>query len=145
MSFVYKARVTLIKFAKAFPFVLCFIVLVSYFESLVSLLSESYSTLDDCLVLSKPVSWFVGEYFVYDWYAIIIAVVLSFAMETCVYNKIAIVYLCINALERDFFLTIALYPEQIHPIVTANILVCGYITWKGVITLFRVHKAPKTT
>lgn len=132
MSIVYKARVTLIRTAKVFPFILCFIVCISYTESMYALLMKNYCMLDDSITLYKPISWFVGNIFLYEWYAIIMATILSFAMETCWANKASIIYLCVNAWERDYFLTIELYPEYVYAICIANIIVSGFFVWKGI-------------
>lgn len=131
MNIVYKSRVFLVKFAKVLPFTLCFIVAISYVECIYALASESYYAYGNSVVLYKPLSWFISDCFLYDWYTILAATILSFAMETCWYNKAAIAYLCINAWERDYFITIELYPEYIYAISIANILICGFFCYKG--------------
>lgn len=137
MNLIYKTRVFLIRFAKVFPFILSAVVCISYTESIFSLLNESYMSLDGSVVLCKPISHALGGLFVYDWYTIIVATVLSFAFETCWYNKACIVYFCINAWERDYFLTVELYPEYIYAICTANIIVSGYLTFEGIKILLK--------
>ena len=128
---VYKSRILLIRFAKLFPFILCSIVLLSYLESLFALVAESYYEYGTNVILYKPISWFIGGLFVYDWYTLVAATVFAFAFETCVANKLSIVYLCFNAWERDYFITIELYPEYIYAICTANIIVSGFLVYKG--------------
>ena len=135
MNIVYKTRVFLIRFAKVFPFVLCGIICMSYIESIYALFYENYMALDDCVVLDKPIARFIGERFVYDWRTIVIATMLSFAMETCLANKASVFFACINAWERDYFLTIELEPTTIYLICLANILVAGYLTYKGIAIL----------
>ena len=132
MNVVYKARIFLVRFAKVFPFILCFIVCTSYIESMYALANEDYYSYGNDIVLYKPFSWLISEYFIYDWYTILIAAVLSLAMETCWYNKACVVYLCFNALERDYFITIELYPEYIYAICLANIIVAGYLILRGI-------------
>ena len=139
MNIVHQSRIWLIRFAKVFPFFLCAIVMLSYIEDLFALYAESYYSVDDYTILYKPISWFIGEYFVYNWYTIITATIFSFAFETCWYNKASIVYLCFNAWERDYFFTIELYPECIYAICIVNILVAGYLTYKGVQILVNKH------
>jgi len=53
MSIVYKSRILVVRFAKVFPFVLCFVVLISYAEGLYALANENYCTFDDSIVLYK--------------------------------------------------------------------------------------------
>lgn len=132
MNVVYKARLFLVRFAKVFPFILCFIVCTSYVESVYALVNENFYAYGNDVVLHKPFSWLISEYFIYNWYTILTATVLSFAMETCWYNKACVVYLCFNAWERVYFITIELYPEYIYAICLANILVAGYLTVKGI-------------
>lgn len=135
MNIVHQSRIWLIRFAKVFPFLLCAIVMLSYIEDLFALYAESYYNVDDYTILYKPISWTIGKYFVYNWYTIITATIFSFAFETCWYNKASIVYLCINAWERDYFITIELEPTTIYLICLANIIVAGYLTWKGITRL----------
>lgn len=137
MNIVHQSRIWLIRFAKVFPFFLCAIVMLSYIEDLFALYAESYYNVDDYTILYKPISWTIGKYFVYNWYTIITATIFSFAFETCWYNKASIVYLCINAWERDYFITIELEPTTIYLICLANIIVASYLTYKGLIIISR--------
>lgn len=137
MNIVHQSRIWLIRFAKVFPFFLCAIVMLSYIEDLFALYVESYYNVDDYTILYKPISWTIGKHFVYNWYTIITATIFSFAFETCWYNKASIVYLCFNAWERDYFITIELYPEYIYAICLANIIVAGYLTVKGLKILMK--------
>lgn len=132
MSIVHQSRIWLIRFAKVFPFFLCAIVMLSYLEDLFALYTESYYNVDDYTILYKPISWFIGEYFVYNWYTILAATIFSFAFETCWHNKACVVYLCFNAWERDYFITIELYPEYIYIICIINIAISFYLTIKGI-------------
>jgi hypothetical protein len=97
-----------------------------------ALANENFYAYGNDVVLYKPFSWLISEYFIYNWYTILAATVLSFAMETCWYNKACVVYLCFNAWERVYFITIELYPEYIYAICLANIVVAGYLTFKGI-------------
>lgn len=132
MSIVYKSRVLVVRFAKVFPFILCFVVFISYAEGLYALANENYCTFDNSIVLYKPVSWFIGNLYLYDWRTVALATVLSFAMETCLANKACVIFLLINELERLYFITVELYPEQVAAIITINALVCAWLCWKGV-------------
>lgn len=137
MSIVYASRVWLIRFAKVFPFILCGVILISYTEGIYALFTQSYYDHNGDTILYKPISWFIGEWFVYDWYTIAIATIFSLAFETCWHNKACIIYACINAWERDYFLTIELEPTTIYLICLANIIVAEYLTIKGLSILTR--------
>lgn len=137
MNIVYSTRVFLIRFAKVFPFILCAIILASYVESVCALLTSSYYEHNGDTILYKPISWYLGEWFVYDWRTIAVVTTFSLAFETCWYNKACAIYACINAWERDYFLTIELEPTTIYLICLANIIVAGYLTTKGIIILLK--------
>lgn len=132
ISVAHKARIRLIQFAKTLPFILCGIVCISYIESIYALITQSYVTFGDFYVLHKRFSWLIGDCFVYCWQIIFVEILLSFATETCIWNKLGIGYLCINILERDFFITIELYEEYIYAIVILNMAISGFLLYKGI-------------
>ena len=131
-NIIHKARVLLIETGKMLPFVVCFVVVISYTECLCSLLMESYAEYENSVVLNKPISWFIGQYFEYNVITLIILLTISVAVETCVWNKLAIVYLAIQLAEKEYFITVELYPEYVYAIVIANIIVSGFFVWKGI-------------
>lgn len=130
-SFVTKTRITLIQIGKIAPFVVCFMVCVSYIEDVYSLLFNNYIEFYDGVYLEKPVSWFIGNYFKYDSVMLLLLVVLSFAIETCIYNKLACGYLGVNLMEKSCF-DFELEPTAIYIICLANIIVAGCLTIKGI-------------
>jgi hypothetical protein len=134
--FITKTRITLIQIGKVLPFVVCFIVFLSYIEDVYALSFCDYIEFSDGVYLKKPLSWSIGEYFKYDIITLSILVVLSIAIETCVYNKLACGYLGINLAEKSYF-DFELEPTTIYIICLANILVAGYLTIKGIKILTR--------
>lgn len=131
MNYIHRTRIFLIRFAKVFPFILASIVCLSYMESIFALHYERYTLLDGFFVLDKPISHFIGNIFVYEWYTTVAAATLSVAFETCWHNKACIVYLCINAWERDYFLSFELEPNYIYTICIINIAITSYLVFKG--------------
>ncbi len=127
----HNARKLMIRSAKVFPFAMCLIVCLSYVEGVFSLLTCNYGVTGNSIVLYKPISWFIGDIFMYDWGIVVIAIVLSVAVETCVWNKISILYLCVNLYERTYFIEIELYKEWILVISIVNIAASGYCVHKG--------------
>ena len=71
------------------------------------------------------------NYFKYDLATLSFLVVLSYAIETCIYNKLACGYLGINLAEKSYF-DFELEPTYIYIICFANIIVAGYLTYKGI-------------
>ena len=137
MSVIYSSRVFLVRCAKMIPFLFCFVVCVSYSESSWALVNEDFLMHGDSIVLNKPISFLIGDWFVYDWYTIATLTVLSISMETCVWNKLSIVYLAVNIFERDYFITVELYPEYVYVICVLNVLASGFLVYKGVISVTR--------
>ena len=129
-SFITKTRVTLIRIGKVAPFVVCFVVFISYTEDVYSLMFDRYVEFSDGVYLRKDLSWFIGNYFKYDLVTLSFLVVLSCAIETCFYNKLTCLYLGINLLEKSYF-DFELEPTTIYIICLANIIVACYLTVKG--------------
>jgi hypothetical protein len=137
-NFITKTRVKLIQIGKIAPFVVCFVVFISYTEDVYSLMFDRYVEFSDGVYLRKDLSWFIGNYFKYDLATLSFLVVLSCAIETCIYNKLACLYLSINLLEKSYF-DFELEPTYIYIICLANIIVAGYLTVKGVQILINKH------
>lgn len=130
-------RRLLIRFGKALPFIICAIVFVSYIESLIALCSHDYLAYNDCVVLNTPLSFWIADKFEYDALTILAATILSIAIESCLWNRLAICYLFIQLLEKSYFITVELYPEQVAAIITINMLACAWLCFKGLKIMFR--------
>ena len=139
MNLVYKSRIGLIRFAKVFPFLLCFIVLISLSETLFALLLSDFVILDGSLTPNTPLAWFIADKYEFEIYSVLAAIFLSIAFETCVWNKASEIYLLVLLKQQTYFPTIELYIEYIYAICIANILVAGYLTYKG-IKILLTHK-----
>jgi hypothetical protein len=131
MNLVYKARIGLIRFAKVFPFLLCFIVLISLSETLFALSLSDFVILDCSLTPNTPLAWFIANKYEFEIYSVLAAIFLSIAFETCVWNKASEIYLLALLKQQTYFPTIELYPEYIYAICIANILICGFFCYKG--------------
>jgi hypothetical protein len=77
-----------------------------------------------------PISFFIGQYFEYNLQMLAVLCVISVAIETCIYNKLACLYLGVNLLEKSYF-DFELDIWQIYIIATANLIVSGYFAYKG--------------
>ena len=128
---IHKARVWLIRLGKVLPFVICFIVMLSYSETAFNLATNDLFSWCDIVIPSKPISWFIGGYFEYNLQMLVVLVILSIAIETCIYNKLACGYLGINLAEKSYF-DFELEPTYIYIICLANIIVAGHLTYKGI-------------
>ena len=132
-----KARRLLINFGKMIPFVLCFIVLISYTESLYALSTDNVMLYGDSAALYTPISFYIAKRFEYDWLTILATTILSVSIETCYWNKLALFYLFIQLWEKTYFSTIELYQEYIYAIIAVNLLCSGLFVFRGITILFR--------
>lgn len=130
-AIIHKTRVALIRIGKVLPFVICLIVLVSYAESCIGLYRHDFILYDDYAIINKPISFFIGNYFEYNTQMLVVLCVLSIAIQTCIYNKLACAYLGVNLIEKSYF-NFELEPTYIYIICIINILVAEYLTWKGI-------------
>ena len=131
-----RARRLLINFGKMIPFVLCFMVLISYTESLYALSTDNVMLYGDSAALYTPISFYIAKRFEYDWLTILATTILSISIETCYWNKLALFYLFIQLWEKTYFSTIELYPEYIYAIIAVNLLCSGFFVFKGITILF---------
>ena len=124
-------RRLLIRIGKILPFVLCFIVCISYTESLYG----NIIVYGDISFIETPISFFVAEYFEYDLLSLVVMLTISVAIETCYWNKLAIIYLCINLYERSYFATTEISEEAALLFAILNIITSGFLAFKGLYLL----------
>ena len=133
---IHKARIWLIRLGKVLPFVVCFIVMLSYSETIFNLATNDLNSWSGIVIPNKPISWLIGQYFEYNLQMLVVLVIISIAIETCVYNKLACGYLGVNLAEKSYF-DFELEPTTIYIICLANIIVAEYLTVKGIKILIR--------
>ena len=133
-------RRLLIRIGKILPFVLCFIVCISYTESLYG----NIIVYGDISFIETPISFFVAEYFEYDLLSLIVMLTISVAIETCYWNKLAIIYLCINLYERSYFATTEISEEAALLFAILNIITSGFLAFKGIYLLIHNKKDYET-
>ena len=129
-----KARILLIRFAKVFPFVICFILALSLSDCLQALITEDYVLIGSEVTLNIPFAWFIAKYYEYSLYSIIVASVLAVSLETCIYNRLATAYLVVQLGEKELFSNVELDIEWVYFIVIANLCVCLFFVYKGIKT-----------
>lgn len=128
----HKTRIALIRLGKSLPFIVCAIVLISYLENINSFISEDFVIYDGYAIPNKPISYLIGSYFEYNALFLSFLTIVSFAIETCLYNKLAIFYLAINLYEKSYF-TNHVYDNEIYYIVAIiNALICVFFCCKGI-------------
>lgn len=133
-------RRLLIRIGKILPFVICFIVCISYTESLYG----NIIVYGDISFIETPISFFVAEYFEYDLLSLAVMLTISVAIETCYWNKLAIIYLCINLYERSYFATTEISEEAALLFAILNIITSGFLAFKGIYLLIHNKKDYET-
>lgn len=133
-------RRLLIRIGKILPFVLCFIVCISYTESLYG----NIIVYGDISFIETPISFFVAEYFEYDLLSLVVMLTISVAIEKCYWNKLAIIYLCINLYERSYFATTEISEEAALLFAILNIITSGFLAFKGIYLLIHNKKDYET-
>ena len=136
MSFIHSTRILLIRVAKILPFIVCAVLFISYAENVFALCTNDFVVWGEYTIPNKPISWSIADAFEYNWNTVLILIILSVSVETCVYNKLACLYLGINLLEKSYF-DFELEPWIISVICILNILISGFFVYKGVKILLR--------
>lgn len=131
MSFVGSARRTLVNIGKILPFAICFIVLISYAESIYAMASENYIDYEDYVSLNKPISVFIGSILEYDWITVTVLAILSVSLETCVWNKAAVIYLLANILFKKYIEDVEISVVDVYVFSVLNMTICGILITKG--------------
>lgn len=131
MNIANNARRLLINLGKALPFIVCFLVFLSYMEGTCAVLTENYIYFRDYVLPNKPISFAIGEYFEYDIMSVLVMFIISVAVETCVWNKLAVLYLALHLVLKSY-LDFELEPYAIYAISISQILISGFFVYKGV-------------
>lgn len=115
---------------------LCFIVLINYIECGLCLIREDYVLYGEYIIPNTKVSFIVGDFFEYDFVAIAIVIIISVAVETCIYNKLACLYLCVNLLEKELF-TSSMDEVWVEAVCVCNIIPIMILLYKGFVKLYK--------
>lgn len=130
--FANNARRVLIRVGKLLPFVLCFIVLIAYTESAFALATSDFLSYNGYTIPNTPISFYIANNLEeYDFVMCVIVLITSIAIEACKWNLRATYFLFVNQFEKYYF-DFELEPTTIYAICLANIIVCGYLTYKGI-------------
>ena len=81
MSYANSARRLLINSGKLLPFALCFILSVSYSETLLAVVTENFLEYEGCIVLNTTISFRIAKVFRYDWLIMSLVFVISIEIE----------------------------------------------------------------
>jgi len=129
-------RRLLIQLGKTLPFVLCVAILVSYIETVFNLATSHFLYLDGVVIPNTPISFVVGQIFEYDLLVCCIMLTMSIAIEACKWNLWTTFYVFAHIAEKYYF-DFELEPTTIYIICIANIIIAGYLTYKGIRILLK--------
>jgi hypothetical protein len=129
-------RRLLIQVGKVLPFAVCFLVVINFTETVFALATNDFLMYDGIVIPNTRISFFIGRYFEYNLQMLVVLCIISVAIETCIYNKLACGYLGVNLAEKSYF-DFELEPTTIYIICLANIIVAGYLTFKGIKILLK--------
>lgn len=135
MGIATRARRLLINIGKALPFAICGIVLLSYLETLYAIVNDKLLVFNDYTTYYKPISQLIGCYFEYDWMSVIVLTIISFAVETCVWNKYAVLYLALHLIFKQWTITKEFLPMHIAGLCLINIVITTILCYKGLTKL----------
>ena len=131
-----KIRKLLIHIGKVLPFVVCFLMCINYLETAFALATSDYLHYDGVVILNTPISFFIGQYFEYNLQMLAVLVIISIAIETCIYNKLSCAYLGVNLVEKSYF-DFEIEPTYIYIICIVNIAIASYLIYKGIKNLLK--------
>lgn len=129
---IHSFRVLLIRLGKVSPFLITFLVFISYVESLLALMTNSLAEYNGEVVLYKPLSWAIASYFEYDMYVVAFLTILAIAIETCIWNKLALLYLFVQLIEKGLLVHVMIELWSYYIIVITNALISIVLTLKGI-------------
>ena len=80
-------RKLLIRLGKTIPFVLAFILLVGYVETIYSIITNNtIIDAEDNIIYNMPISFFLADIVYIDWFDVLLVWILCVALELCKYS-----------------------------------------------------------
>ena len=80
-------RKLLIRLGKTIPFVLVFILLVGYVETIYSIITNNTIVdAEENIIYNLPISFFIADIVYIDWLDVLLVWILCFALELCKYS-----------------------------------------------------------
>lgn len=139
MNIANSARRLLINMGKSLPFAICFVVAITYMEYLYALTFEHFLYFHDYVTLNTPIAFYIANnIFEYDILVVVVTLIISIAIEACKWNLWATCFLCFHLIEKSYF-DWELDIWQLYTVITANLVVSLFFTFKGFSILIKKH------
>ena len=80
---------------------------------------------------------YVANILEYDFLGWLTLSVISISVQTCLTNKLSLLYLLANIGQKEYFANVEIETTTAIIVAVINAVICGYFTYKGVKILLR--------
>lgn len=117
---------------KVMPFLLCFVVFIGYVETLIWVIVGHSVVYGNNVVICSYFSIAIGSVFEYNYMTVIAIFILSVAIETCYWNKLAVLYLLFHLVFKTYIQDVELEDTEICILSIINVISSGFLVYKGI-------------
>lgn len=128
-------RRLLVRSGKVLPFVLCFLVGLHYIETTICITTNNYALCNGYTITNASIMRYVANILEYDFLGWLTLSVISISVQTCLTNKLSLLYLLANIGQKEYFANVEIETTTAIIVAVINAIICGYFTYKG-ITIF---------
>jgi hypothetical protein len=114
------------------PFAICFIVCINYLEILLAILYKDYAYYEGYVTLNAPLSNLIAKYFEYDVLSVIVTLIISVAIETCKWNKLAVLYTALQLMFKIGVADMELSLTAVGIMSAINVIISAFLVYKGI-------------
>lgn len=136
-GFIYQVRRLLILVGKMLPFVLCFVVLLCSIETIYCVLSDNLIKCGEYTLLNTKMSFALAPLFDYGYLVLALLFILSISIESCIHNKLALLFLCDYEFQGDYFASVEVTTTIVICVTLINAMLCVYFVQKGIKVLIK--------
>ncbi len=130
-------RRLLVRLGKTIPFVLAFMLLVGYIESIYAVISQNLIVdVENETLYDLPITFFLSSIVYIDWFDVLIVWILCVALELCKYSFRCAIYLTLNLAVRYALETLSLDGWVIIPL-------CSFMALFGLFCVYGGFKMIK--
>ena len=111
--------------------------MLAHTETLFAATTERFIDYGGVVIPNTPLSFVVASYFFeYDWAFVCITFVISIAIQACMANLLATMFLFFHLAEKAFF-TFEVDIPTVIVISSFNVIIAGFFTYKGIKILLK--------
>jgi hypothetical protein len=95
------------------------------------------------MIPNTPISFYIaGNFIEYDMFTVVIIFVISYAIETCRWNKLACLYLLIHIIFKAYVQDVELDEAAVVLLSGINIVISGFLVYKASEWLNNINVTP---